>query len=50
MASVKYIFESSDIQLDRGKAAQASFALKDGIVKIIAVMIDVRRPFRASSA
>lgn len=43
LASVKYIFESSDIQLDRGKVARASAALKDGIAKVIGVMIDVRR-------
>jgi len=43
LASVKYIFESSDIHLDRGKAAEASQALKGGIAQIINVMIDVRR-------
>jgi two-component system NarL family sensor kinase len=43
LASVKYIFESADIQLDRQKTVPASVALKQGIVQIIDVMIDVRR-------
>ncbi len=43
LASVKYIFESADIQLDREKTGPASAALKQGIVQIIDVMIDVRR-------
>jgi len=43
LASVKYIFESADIQLDRGKTDVASIALKNGITQIIGVMVDVRR-------
>lgn len=43
LASVKYIFESADIQLDRGKTERASVALKKGIAQTIDVMIDVRR-------
>jgi len=43
LASVKYIFESADIQLDRGKTQAASVALKAGIEQTIGVMIDVRR-------
>jgi two-component system NarL family sensor kinase len=43
LASVKYIFESADIQLDRDRTGPASIALKQGITQIIDVMIDVRR-------
>ena len=43
LASVKYIFESADIQLDRARIGPASTALKQGIAQIIDVMIDVRR-------
>ena len=43
LASVKYLFECADIQLDRGMAAAASAALKGGITQIIEVMVDVRR-------
>jgi two-component system, NarL family, sensor kinase len=43
LASVKYLFECADIQLDRGMAAAASMALKGGITQIIEVMVDVRR-------
>ncbi len=43
LASVKYLFESADIQLDRGKMEAASRALKLGIGQVIDVMVDVRR-------
>jgi two-component system NarL family sensor kinase len=43
LASVKYMLESADIQLDRGKLRAASAALKQGIAQAIGVMIDVRR-------
>ncbi len=43
LASVKYTFESADIQLDRGRIEAASLALKQGITQTIDVMIDVRR-------
>jgi two-component system NarL family sensor kinase len=43
LASVKYIFEAADIQLDRGKTEAASGALKEGIAQVIGAMVDVRR-------
>lgn len=43
LASVKFIFESADIQLDRGKSEAASVSLKHGISQIIGVLVDVRR-------
>jgi len=43
LASVKFIFESADIQLDRGKLEGASSAIKAGVTQIRDAMIDVRR-------
>lgn len=43
LASVKFIFESADIQLDRGKLEGASKAMKAGVAQIIDAMIEVRR-------
>jgi two-component system NarL family sensor kinase len=43
LASVKFIFESADIQLERGKFAAAGATLKHGIIQIIGALVDVRR-------
>jgi two-component system NarL family sensor kinase len=43
LASSKYIFESADIQLERGRLEQAASSMKEGISQLIATMIDVRR-------
>jgi two-component system NarL family sensor kinase len=43
LASVKFIFESADIQLERGKFAAAGATVKHGISQIIGALIDVRR-------
>lgn len=43
LASVKFIFESADIQLDHGKLEGASKSMKTGVAQIIDAMIEVRR-------
>lgn len=43
LASVKYIFESADVRIERGKLESAAKLIKDGIAQLISAMVDVRR-------
>jgi two-component system NarL family sensor kinase len=43
LASAKYIFESADIQFDRGRVEPAAAAVKMGISQLISTMVEVRR-------